>query len=135
MTARRGYIIGNVGSAPDLRETQSGTSVASVRVATEEYYDDETQWVKVVIFGKSAESLAEYAGKGDTIHARGRFGINQWTGNDGETRADIELVADDFSFVSSGGGGSQGGQDGPGPAPQSGGDGADEPFDSSEIPF
>jgi len=89
--------------------------------------------VRSARWGPKAEFVRDYISTGDMITAHGAPDVDAWDGRDG-ANAELTLNADTLEPAGSGGG-SQGGQDGPGPAPQSGGSGDDEPFDSSEIPF
>jgi len=132
MTLRRGEIIGRLGDDPELRQVVD-TPVTSVGVATEMYGDDDPVWVRLELWGTTAEKFAEHASQGSYIRAEGQLELDEWDGG-----AKLKVVArssSEWTFMDTGGGGSQGGQDGPGPAPQSGGDGADEPFQDEDIPF
>jgi len=132
MTLRRMQIVGRVGQEPEF-DTYNDTPVANLSVATDRYQDDDTVWVSVTVWGPKAEFVRDYISKGERVTAHGAPNVDAWDGRDGAS-AELTLNADTLEPAGSGGG-SQGGQDGPGPAPQSGGDGDDEPFDSSEIPF
>ena len=98
-------IIGNLGRDADLRYTPGGTAVATVNVATTEVWNDKagqkqerTEWHRVVIWGKQAESLAEYLVKGKQIYVEGKLQTRKWQDKDGndkyttETRADRVLL-------------------------------------------
>jgi single-stranded DNA-binding protein len=132
MTLREGEIIGRLGDDPEIRQV-GGDPVTSVGVATETYGDDDPVWVRLELWGQTAEAFAEHASQGSYIRAEGQLELDEWDGG-----AKLKVVGRDSSawtFMDTGGGDSQGGQSGPGPAPQSGGDGADEPFDNSDVPF
>jgi len=139
VSTRQMHILGRAGSSPDLNTVNGDTQIATVGVATEEYHDDETVWVNVVAFGQSAEFLANYCTKGDFVFAQGRPQIDKWTGDDGETRVKLELVADDISVPklrdSGDGGGKRAGGGGGGVPSGEGDDYSDDSFDNSDIPF
>jgi single-strand DNA-binding protein len=122
MSVRQSTIIGNIGSTPELETTPEGTPVVSVRVATQEYRDDEAQWLTVVAFGPSAEFLAEYADKGAELFARGRVDLDEWTDEDGH-HATMKVYADTVELP--------GGRGDKGPAPNTDPD----DLDDDDIPF
>lgn len=159
MSFNKAIIIGRLGSDPELRNTQSGTAVCNMSVATNRTWRDqnnqtqeETEWHRVVAWGSLAETCANYLEKGRQICVEGRLQTREWQDDDGNTRYSTEIVANNVQFLGSrgdvqnvpGGGGmdqrNQGG--GGGPAPQSGGGqsggqqgGYDESFDDDDIPF
>ena len=94
----RVMLIGNVGQEPVLRSTQSGQSVLSLRIATNERYKDRddvwqerTEWHGVVVWGKRAEGLAKILTKGDRIYVEGRLQTREWE-KDGIKRHTTEIV-------------------------------------------
>jgi len=78
----------------DAREvaTKSGKPMTTARVACDDD-DGNAVWLDVVTFGSKAEWLAR-AVKGDRIAAMGKMKMNHWTGNDGEEREALQLLAD-----------------------------------------
>ncbi len=74
------HLVGNVGQNPSLRETNGGTSVANVTLATNRFYRDRdgerqqaTEWHRLVVWGEGAKNFAQIVGKGDQIAVRGRL--------------------------------------------------------------
>ncbi|MEF8889136.1 MAG: single-stranded DNA-binding protein, partial [Desulfohalobiaceae bacterium] len=70
-TYNRAIIIGRLGRDPDLRYTQGGTPVANMSLATDETYTDRegnrqkrTEWHKVVVWNRQAETVSNYLAKG-----------------------------------------------------------------------
>jgi single-strand DNA-binding protein len=128
--------IGNLGADPELRTTTSGTSVCEFRLAINESWFDKasnerkerTEWIRVIVWGKSGENCAKYLSKGSKAYVEGRIQTREWNDKDGNKRYTTEIVANSVQFLStrgSAGGGSQ--------APSGGG--GSQPFDDSEIPF
>ncbi len=75
-TINRVELLGRVGSDPELRQTQGGTAVVQLRLATERRRDngnDETDWHTVVCWAKQAEAVAEYVRKGERVYVAGRL--------------------------------------------------------------
>jgi single-strand DNA-binding protein len=100
--------------APELKYTQSGKAVTTVRVAIDEGKDKDPTWVDVVAWDKTAEMLAQYMGQGDEIGVTGRLQSRQWETQDGGKRSVVEVVATRVDFLrkkgdsaGNGGGGQQ----------------------------
>src|SRR5262249_31957390 len=68
---------------------------------------EKTEWHRVVLWGKSAESLAEYLTKGKQIYVEGRLQTRQWDDKDGNKRYTTEIRGDRIVLL--GGGGGRGG--------------------------
>ena len=101
-------IVGNLGRDADLRTTQNGTSVASMNVAVNRrvkkggQYQDHTDWFRVALFGKRAEALAPSLTKGTMIQATGSVECKVWTPDNGEPRAQMEVIAITFELLGGG---------------------------------
>jgi single-strand DNA-binding protein len=93
-------LVGNLGRDAELRYTSGGTAVATLSLATTEVWNDKggqrqekTEWHRVVLWGKSAESLNEYLTKGKQVYVEGRLQTRQWDEH-GTTRYTTEVRAD-----------------------------------------
>lgn len=93
-------LIGNLGSDPELRMTQGGQAVLTMRLATSESYLDRdrnrqerTEWHTVVVWGKRAEGLSRILAKGARIGVQGSLRTNSWEGQDGTKRYRTEIQA------------------------------------------
>lgn len=142
-------LVGNLGRDAELRYTPGGAAVATLSMATTEVWNDKsgqrqekTEWHKVVLWGKSAESLSEYLTKGKQIYVEGRLQTRQWDDKDGNKRYTTEIRGDRVVLLGggarSGGGLSRGGADesmGGAHAPAAGGDVPDTPLTDDDIPF
>jgi len=87
---------GRLTSDPVLRESKAGKPWATGRVAVDAgTKDDEQQtlFVGIVAFGKTAEKLLRHA-KGDPLSVSGRCEINAWTDSEGATRQELKIIAD-----------------------------------------
>jgi len=141
-------IIGNLGTDPELRHTGGGTAVANISVATTEKWTDkqsgekkeETEWHRVVFFGRQAEVIAEFMKKGRPIYVEGRLKTESYE-KDGVTRYTTKIIGSDFQMLGSNDGGGdrqQGGgqrQDSGGQQRQAAPPPAASGFDDDEIPF
>ena len=143
-------LVGNLGRDAELRYTPGGAAVATLNMATTEVWNDKagqkqekTEWHRVVLWGKTAESLAEYLTKGKQIYVEGRLQTRQWDDKDGNKRYTTEIRSDRVVLLSGGGGGRGGGMSRSsgadegmgGHAPGPGHDGPDQPLTDDDIPF
>ena len=78
-------LIGNLGQDPESRFTPSGTAVTNLSVATNESWKDQngdsqdrTEWHRIVMYGKMAETASEYMKKGQMVYIEGRLQTNEW---------------------------------------------------------
>ena len=94
-------LVGNLGRDAELRYTPGGAAVATLNMATTEVWNDKgrpapgkTEWHRVVLWGKTAESLTEYLTKGKQIYVEGRLQTRQWDDKDGNKRYTTEIRGD-----------------------------------------
>lgn len=108
-SVNRVLLVGNLGQAPEMRQTAGGTAVCNLRVATNESYKDKSgqrqervEWHTVVVFGASAENCAKYLAKGRTVGVEGRLQTRSWE-KDGTKKSATEIIADRVIFLGSNG--------------------------------
>lgn len=101
-------LIGNLGMTPELKTTQSGTALCELRLATSEMSRDaqgnkqsRTEWHRVIVFDKQAESVCTYLSKGSKVHVEGRIQTREWTDKEGQKRYVTEIVASHVLFLDS----------------------------------
>ena len=101
-------LIGRLGNDPELKQTSSGNSVAQMSLATNEYWTDKsgqkqerTEWHRVVVWGKLAETCAKHLSKGRRVYLEGRIQTRQWESKEGEKRYTTEVVANSVQFLDS----------------------------------
>src|SRR3989344_1160288 len=94
------FIIGNLTRDPEVKNLPSGTSVATLGVATNRVWtnkegkkQEDTQFHNVVVFGRQAETVAQYLKKGSSLLVEGRLQTRSWGGADGQKRYRTEIVA------------------------------------------
>jgi len=99
-------IIGNLGRDPETRYLPSGDAVTNISIATTHSYKDkqgekkeETEWHRVVLFGRRAEVAGEYLAKGSPVYIEGRLKTNKWKDKEGNDRYTTEIVATDMKFL------------------------------------
>ena len=138
-SVNKAILIGNLGSDPELRHTQSGTAVCNLRLATNETWTDRdgqkqerTEWHSIVVFGRQAETCDQYLQKGRQVYVEGRIQTRDWEDNDGHKRYTTEIVAHTVQFL-------QGGQSGASYDSSYGQSDSSQGFNSSfeedDIPF
>lgn len=115
-------LVGHLGKDPEMRSTQSGTNVTSFSLATNDGYGDnkKTNWHNIVVFGKTAESVATYLNKGSLAAVVGSVQYRSWDKKDGTKGYSTEVLADSVEFLDGNKGGSE---------PQQ------EVADDSDLPF
>ena len=113
-------LVGNLGRDAELRYTPGGSPVATLNLATTEIWNDKagqrqekTEWHRVVLWGKTAESLNEYLTKGKQIYVEGRLQTRQWDDKDGNKRYTTEIRGDRIVLLGGGGMGGGGGRQQP----------------------
>ena len=105
-------LVGNLGRDAEVRYTQGGAAVATLNMATTEVWNDKqsgqrqerTEWHRVVVWGRQAETLQEYLLRGRQIYVEGRLQTRQWDDRDGNKRYTTEVRADRVVLLSSRGG-------------------------------
>ncbi|MFO8058549.1 MAG: single-stranded DNA-binding protein [bacterium] len=117
----KALIIGNLGRDPEVRYLPSTQAVANFSVATNERFQnkegewqEKTEWHRVVIFGKQAETVGQYLSKGDRVFIEGKIQTRSWEGKDGQKRYTTEIVGFNFIMLGGGSGGGEGGGGGTG---------------------
>ncbi len=138
-------LVGNLGRDAELRYTPGGAAVATLNLATTEVWNDKggqrqekTEWHRIVLWGKQAESLQEYLTKGKQIYVEGRLQTRQWDDKDGNKRYTTEIKADRITLLGGGGGGGRGASMDRGGAAMSHSAGDEppmEPITDDDIPF
>jgi len=99
------FMIGNLTRDPELRYVPSGTPVATFGLAVNRTFitqnkekKDEVCFVRVVVFGKQAESCSQYLIKGRPVFIEGRLQYRSWE-QDGQKRSSLDIVADRVQFL------------------------------------
>ncbi|PIP67921.1 MAG: single-stranded DNA-binding protein [Candidatus Omnitrophica bacterium CG_4_9_14_0_2_um_filter_42_8] len=99
------FMIGNLTRDPELRYVPSGAPVATFGLAVNRTFvtqhgdkKDEVCFVRVVVFGKQAESCSQYLTKGRPVFVEGRLQYRAWE-QDGQKRSTLDIVADRVQFL------------------------------------
>lgn len=111
-------LVGRLVADPELRYTQSGTAVASMRIAVDRKFrnaagEREADFINLTAWRKTAELAGQYLQKGRMVGVQGRLQSRNYQDRDGNNRVGYDVVVDDLQFLDSGNRG--GGSGGPGP--------------------
>ena len=147
-------LVGSLGKDPEVRYMPNGGAVANLTMATSESWRDkatgetkeQTEWHRVVLFGKLAEVAGEYLRKGSQVYVEGALRTRKWTDQSGQERYTTEVNVPQIGGVmqmlggkQDGGGGGNKPQQKSSQAPQQQSQSQhNEPpmdFDDSDIPF
>lgn len=98
-------LVGHLGQDPEIRQTASGQSVCTLRLATKEtakvdgqWVNDLVEWHSVVVWGQQAENCGRYLKKGSGVSVNGRIKTREYTDRDGATRRTTEVIANRVEF-------------------------------------
>jgi single-strand DNA-binding protein len=100
-------LIGNLGRDPEIRNTPSGQTVANFTLATNRRWTDrdgnkqeQTEWHRIVCWGRQAEVAGQYLTKGKQIYVEGRLQTRSWDDrNTGEKKYTTEIICENFQML------------------------------------
>lgn len=100
-------IIGHLGNDPEVKFLPTGGAVANITVATSESWTDkqtnekreETEWHKVVFYGRLAEIVGEYLRKGSKVYLEGKLKTRKWQDQQGIDRYTTEIIANEMQML------------------------------------
>ena len=146
MSLAKVTLVGNLGRDPETRYTPNGRMNVSFSVATNRRWSDaggnlqeNTTWFRITAWGRLAETLDKLTqqgalAKGREVLVTGNIEQREWTGQDGQTRSNLEVSADDVRLI--GGRGDGGGEFGGPVNPGRGGDfGQSDDSAMDDVPF
>jgi single-strand DNA-binding protein len=148
-------LVGRLTRDPELRHSGAGDPICSIRLAVSSRsrdesgnWGDKSNFFDVTVFGRQAQTAADYLAKGRRIGVDGRLSWREWQAQDGTKRQSVEVIANDVFFLDSrsDGGGSGGEREATGwsrpaddlapvGAAAGNGGGGSGPADDAEIPF
>ncbi len=111
MSVNKVMLIGNLGRDPEIRYTTSGQAVANFTLATTEKYtnkagdkQEDTEWHRIVAWGRLAEICGEYLTKGRMVYIEGSIRTRSWEDKEGNTKWTTEIIARNMQMLGSSGG-------------------------------
>ncbi|HEX8653063.1 MAG TPA: single-stranded DNA-binding protein [Pyrinomonadaceae bacterium] len=109
MSFNKIIVVGHLGRDPELRYTPQGQPVCTFNVATSERrknkageQDEITTWFRVEVWGRQADSSAQYLAKGRLVYVEGRLRLEEWQDREGRQRYTLKVMATDVKFIDSG---------------------------------
>ena len=108
MSVNKVIIIGNLGRDPEIRHSPDGAAVCNLSVATSYQWKDRstgerrenTEWHRIVLFGRLAEIAGEYLRKGRPVYIEGRLQTRKWQDKEtGQDRYSTEIVAEQMQML------------------------------------
>jgi single-strand DNA-binding protein len=146
MYLNKAIIVGNLTRDPEKKALPSGTAVTTFGLATNRVWmkdgqkQENTDYHNIVVFGRQAETSAQYLKKGQNVMVEGRIQTRSWEDADGKKNYRTEIVADRVQFgpKAGGGGASVTEAEAPQEAPKDNGSQIDYPEDDinpEDIPF
>lgn len=140
-------IIGNLTRDPEIRHTPRGTAIAEISVAINRVWKDEqgskqeeTTFVEVTLWGRTAELAQQYLSKGKSVYIEGRLQMDTWEDKEtGKKRSKMKIVGENMQFLSSGNKSDSGRSFTPAssasPSPRTSSPSPDDFQEDDEIPF
>jgi single-strand DNA-binding protein len=137
-------LVGNLTRDPELRYTPKGTAIAKLGLAINRTYQsesgekkEETTFVDVDVFGRTAENAGQYLKKGRSVLVEGRLKLDTWDDKQtGQKKSRLGVVAENLQFL----GGNSEAQPAPraprpAAAPSQPAEGGNPPKDGDDVPF
>lgn len=100
-------IIGNLGTAPELRYLNDSDQVVHFPVAVNERWknrngepQEKTTWLRIIAYNGIGQACAEYLRTGSAVYVEGRLQIREYEDKDGNRRTSVEVVASRVRFLS-----------------------------------
>ena len=95
----KAILTGRLTKAPELKQTQNGKSVCGFTIAVDRSRDREkTDFIPIVAWGKTAEFISQWFGKGDLITIAGRIEVRNYEDKNGNKRTATEIIAEEAFF-------------------------------------
>ena len=99
-------LVGRLANDPEMKYTPSGMPITTFRLAVDrgrknDAGEDQTDWLNIVAFQKTAELVAQYCDKGSLVGIEGRIQSRTWEGQDGKKNYSVEIVANNVRFLES----------------------------------
>lgn len=127
---------GRLGADPEMKATKTDTSVVSIRIAVGgrkkvgEQWEETTDWIPVVLFGRAAEVAQQYLRKGSFVRITGRYSARQYEDQSGQKKTWTEIAGNEMQMLDKKGDNAQGGA----PQQQSPGQGATQANMAAQAP-
>jgi single stranded DNA-binding protein (ssb) len=97
----KAILLGHLGRDPEMKISQSGTSVCRFSLAVSEKYNNQqqTEWFNCVSFGKLAEIVDQYLSKGSQAYIEGRIQTRKYQAKDGSDRYSTDVIVNNLVML------------------------------------
>lgn len=103
----KAILIGNLGQEPEVRYTPAGSAVCNISIATTQSWkrrdsserQEETEWHRLVFFGRMAEIVGQYLHRGSQVYVEGRLQTRKWEDKHGIDRWTTEIIVSDMQIL------------------------------------
>lgn len=99
-------LVATLGKDPEVRQAQNGNAICNLSAATSRKYKDaqgnaqeETEWHRISLFGRSAEVAGQYLKKGSMVYIEGRLHTRKYTDKQGIERYVTEIIGENMQFL------------------------------------
>lgn len=99
-------LIGHVGQEPEIKNLEGGKKLASITLATNEYYNnqkgervEQTEWHRITAWGKTAEIIEKYVTKGKELAIEGKLSHRSYDDKDGNKKYVTEIIANEILLL------------------------------------
>lgn len=117
MSVNKAILIGNLGKDPEVRYSANGVAVGNLNIATTHrakdqsgQWNEQTEWHRVTLFGKTAEVAGEFLRKGRPVYIEGRIQTRKYQDKNGQDRYTTEIIAENMQMLGGRGDGTSGAQ-------------------------
>lgn len=106
-SVNKAIVLGNLGQDPTVRYSPDGAAVTNISIATTSSWKDktsgekreETEWHRVVFYGRLAEIAGEYLKKGKPVYVEGRLKTRKWQNKEGVDQYTTEVIAESMQLL------------------------------------
>lgn len=99
MSYNKVVLVGNLTKDVEVRQTKDNKIVGILRLAVDGQKKNDTIYVDVAFFGKSAETAVQYLSKGRKVLIEGKLGTSVWTDKHEQKRVDLEVIGFEWTFL------------------------------------
>lgn len=107
-SVNKAFLVCTLGKDPEVRQTQNGNAICNLSAATSRKYQDaqgnaqeETEWHRISLFGRSAEVAGQYLKKGSMVYIEGRLHTRKYTDKQGIERYATDIIGETLQFLDS----------------------------------
>lgn len=103
------FLVGNLGTDPQVRETQNNITITTLNIATSDSWIDKqtgqqrenTEWHRCVAFQRTAEFARDYLAKGSKVYIEGKLQTRKWEDKNGQSRYTTEILISELQILDS----------------------------------